>query len=200
MKNEIKILMLHYSFAYFGLKNQLVNDGQRLSTIKKLNELKGWEKEENKKEVAAIYMCGMGQGYEEKENLKQAIKCYKQALKIQLENPLVLAQLCQAYVKKNDFISAENYRQKKLQTFQKYDKEHNQIETKEIAKKSFTNYMNTFYQKNSSIINLYRQKPEYHNILDESDSILTQIQAILKDIRRYFKGKTHKPSKKIILI
>ncbi len=199
INNELNILLLNYSFAYYGLKGQLVNQAQYNDAINGMKELMGWEKQEKKNELKAIYISGIGGRYLERGDVKKAIKILKEALVVDSENPMVLVKLVKAYVKKGELVSAEKYRQKGARFFLKYDIEKERNETKSIAKKEFEQYIKKF--KNYSVIfkKFYTGKSYYNRIFNEDEGILIQLQSILKEVRRFLKGKeTCIPEERII--
>jgi len=63
-----------------GIKKQLVSEQQYQDAINSMKELKGWEQESKKKEVAALQMCGAVRIHQEQGKYKKALKSYKEAL------------------------------------------------------------------------------------------------------------------------
>lgn len=187
--NEINMLMLHYSFAYFGVKGQLVNQAQYNDAEQGMKELMGWEQKKKKNEVMAIHMSGIGRQYVEKGDLKKAIKICKEALKKDPDNPMVLVQIMQAYLRKGDLVTAERFRQKGAKFFLKHDKEKNKEESKSMAKKQLTLYLTQLNELSSEIERIHSQRSHYQQIFDKDEALLVKIQLILKEIRRHFRGK-----------
>jgi len=128
MQNDFTMLMINYTFAYYGLKGQLVNQTQYNDAENTMMELMGWDQEEKKKELEAIHLSGVERRYVVEGNLKKGIKILKVALKIDKDNPMVLVQLVEAYMKKEHLVTAERYRQKDVRFFLQYNKEKTQRE------------------------------------------------------------------------
>ncbi|MHA1191990.1 MAG: hypothetical protein ACTSP9_06795 [Promethearchaeota archaeon] len=55
MKDEMTMLLLNFTFAYYGLKHELPNPAQEEDAMNSMKELLDWELEENKRFVQSYH-------------------------------------------------------------------------------------------------------------------------------------------------
>jgi len=162
VNNGMQHFLFTFSLSYHGLRNQL-NFVQAEELLENLEELMGWEKEENKKAVALIQWNGLGNKYLQSEDYDNAIRCYEEAHKLNQQNLWIICNLINVFNQIGEIDLREKYiilAKNALLSFENNDLDKEVIdrndEYQEILKK--------FSEKRKIINDLHKRNAKFQKI------------------------------------
>jgi len=187
VNNGMQHFLFTFSLSYHGLRNQL-NFVQAEELLENLEELMGWEKEENKKAVALIQWNGLGNKYLQSEDYDNAIRCYEEAHKLNQQNLWIICNLINVFNQIGEIDLREKYiilAKNALLSFENNDLDKEVIdrndEYQEILKK--------FSEKRKIINDLHKRNAKFQKIKMKSKDTLTILCNILQEIISAIRGK-----------
>jgi len=109
-RDEMSMMMINFTFAYYGLKHELPNPKQEEDALNSMKELLGWELERNKRFVRSYHYIGLGKKCEEAGDFKMALVHFKKTLEVDESNLLIYYNLSELCRKQRDLVGSEKYR------------------------------------------------------------------------------------------
>jgi len=198
ISNETKRLTIDYSFAYFGLKKQLVKEGQQEDAIDGMVELMGWDLQQNKQKVNSMLLTGQAMFHGAFNHLKEAFSYLQEAIGLDPNNQAAWYWLAETYKEDGDFEKAEEC-QEKLNNLRKI--ESSQESAGEISNhiEKFNLLIKKFHDKKEFIDNFPHKNGFYSNIISEDQGILSQFGNLLSDVRNFVRKQKHYLSERQII-
>jgi len=189
INNGMPHFLFTFSLSYHGLRNQL-SFVQAEELFENLEELMGWEKEDNKKTVALIQWNGLGNKYLQSEDYDNAIRCYEEAHKLNQQNLWIICNLINVFNENGELDLREKYTilaKNALLSFKSnnLDKEviDRNYEYRETLKK--------FREKCNIIKDLPKKNVKFQKIIMKSKDTLTILCDILQEIINCIGGRSN---------
>jgi tetratricopeptide (TPR) repeat protein len=186
--NEINLLTIDYSFAYFGLKHQLVKEGQQEDAVKGMKELMGWDSHQSKLKVNSNLLTGQAMFQGAFSHFKEAFRYLHEALALDPNNQTAWHWLAETYKEDGEFQKAQDCRDKMKEITNKKNFQESEIEISD-PNEIFKSLIKKFYDKKESIHNFLSKRGFYPNVISEDQGILSHFGNLLNEVRNFIRKK-----------
>jgi len=189
MQEEFMHMTINYSFAYFGLKEQLVSETQRKDAIEVMKNFMDWDLPSHKLRVKTLLMVTEAMFLGVLYHYDQAIEILEEAVKLDEFNQEAWHWLAESYHEDGEFKKAKKCRIRVQELERMYAK--GPLPQENIPSKERVAQLETLFREQREIIHTIWQKPIYQGLLSKDEGIIPMLHSILNDIRNCFRKKDH---------